>query len=94
MKVTNISQGPSGLNTKNGPVLIEPGETVDVELAEAELKVSKATGWFDINGKAAKKDDGLDRDKLKKQASELGLHYPGNLSNARLKEMIDAKLAE
>lgn len=52
MKVTNISEGPRGLNTKNGPVLVEPGQTIDdIELVDAELKVAKATGWFDFSGK-------------------------------------------
>jgi hypothetical protein len=52
MKITNISQGPRGVNTPSGPVLIEPGQEVDVELSAAEAKVSKATGWFDMSGKA------------------------------------------
>ncbi|TPL06679.1 hypothetical protein [Mesorhizobium sp. B2-4-11] len=61
MKVTNTQAGPRGLNTKTGPVLVEPGQSVDVEIDDAELKVAKATGWFDF-GKAAAKaatDDGL-----------------------------------
>jgi len=50
MKVTNNQAGPRGLNTKDGPVLVEPGQTVDVELSDAELKVAKATGWFGFEG--------------------------------------------
>ena len=50
MKVTNDQAGPRGLNTKDGPVLVEPGQTVDVELSDAELKVAKATGWFSFEG--------------------------------------------
>lgn len=53
MKVTNISKGPRGLNTKDGPVLVEPDQTVDVDISEDELKVSKATGWFEFGAKAA-----------------------------------------
>lgn len=56
MKITNISQGPRGLNTTVDkqlvPVLVEPGETVDVDLSDAEVKVAKATGWFKFGGKA------------------------------------------
>lgn len=52
MKITNTQKGPRGLNTKTGPVLVDPGETVDVEMIDDELKVSKATGWFDF-GKSA-----------------------------------------
>jgi hypothetical protein len=34
-----------------------------------------------------------DREDLKKQAAELGLEYPRNITNEKLKELIDAKLA-
>ncbi len=57
MKVTNTQAGPRGLNTKAGPVLVEPGQTVDVEMSDAEAKVSRDTGWFDFGAKAAEKDD-------------------------------------
>ncbi|MDP9809362.1 hypothetical protein J2W42_002210 [Rhizobium tibeticum] len=36
----------------------------------------------------------LDREELKKQAAELGLDYPKNISTEKLKELIDTKLAE
>lgn len=52
MKITNTQPGPRGVNAIGGPVLIEPGQTADVEMSAAELKVAKATGWFDISGKA------------------------------------------
>lgn len=94
MKVTNISAGPRGLNSTSGPVLVEPKDTVEVELSEAEYKVSKGTGWFEFSGKPEKEDDGLDRDELKAQAKELGIEHAGNISNVKLKELIDAKLAE
>jgi hypothetical protein len=48
MKVTNIDEGPRGLNTEDGPVLVEPGQSVDVKLSDAEAKIAKATGWFDF----------------------------------------------
>lgn len=92
MKVLNTQKGPRGINTKTGPVLIEPGQEVDVEISEEELKVAKASGWFSISGEEAEKPS--EREELKKQAGELGLQYPGNISNTKLKEMIDAKLAE
>ena len=34
------------------------------------------------------------RDELKAKATELGLTFPGNVSNAKLSEMIDAALAD
>lgn len=35
-----------------------------------------------------------EREELKKQADELGIEYAKNVSNAKLQELIDAKLAE
>jgi len=57
MKVTNIEKGPRGINAKGGTVLVDPGETVEVEVSAAELKVAKATGWFEFSGKAAKDEE-------------------------------------
>lgn len=58
MKITNSDKGPRGVNTKDGPVLIDPGHSIDADLSEAELKVAKATGWFEFRKEASKKDDG------------------------------------
>ncbi len=93
MKVTNISKGPRGINTLKGAVLVEVGETVEVEVNEAEMAVAEAAGWFDLSGEAEKAEPELDRDELKKQAAELDLEYPKTISTAKLKELIDAKLA-
>ena len=57
MKITNISKGPRGLNTKDGSILVEPGQTVDVDLSEAEAKIAKATEWFEFGGREAKADE-------------------------------------
>jgi hypothetical protein len=57
MKVKNVSKGSRGINTKDGPVLLEPGEEVDVEISEEELKVSKSTEWFEFGAKASTKDE-------------------------------------
>jgi hypothetical protein len=48
MKITSTQTGPRGLNAIGGQVLVDPGQTVDVELSAAELKVAQATGWFSI----------------------------------------------
>jgi hypothetical protein len=132
MKITNTQPGPRGVNTVNGPVLVEPGETVEVDIFEREKEHLEAAAWFKVegsytsNGKtagssdlkaaatdasaeiadlkrqlaekdaelAALKADEPDRDELKKQADELGIEYPSNVKTAKLKELIDAKLAE
>jgi len=48
MKITNTQKGPRGLNAVSGQVLVDPGQTVDVELSAAELKIAKGTNWFTI----------------------------------------------
>lgn len=55
MQVTNTQKGPRGLNTKSGPVLVEPGQTVDVEMDDAEHEVAKATEWFEFGKPKAEK---------------------------------------
>nr|WP_234804694.1 hypothetical protein [Sinorhizobium americanum] len=50
MKVTNTQAGPRGINTVNGPVLIEPGETVEVEVFDREKAHMEASKWFDVDG--------------------------------------------
>lgn len=57
MKITNIEKGPRGLNTKDGAILVDPGQTVDVEMSEAEAKIAKATGWFEFGKAKAEADD-------------------------------------
>lgn len=48
MKIKNITPGARGVHSIKGPVMIEPGAEVDVELSEAEEAVSRATGWFEF----------------------------------------------
>jgi hypothetical protein len=135
MQITNTERGPRGINTINGPVLVEPGQTIEADIFAREQKHIEASGWFSVDGdytdnpsevsivsgsstvSVASSSSELDelrkqlaereaelaklkadatpseRDELKKQASELGLEYPGNISNVKLKELIDAKLA-
>lgn len=57
MKVKNLQKGPRGINTENGQVLLDPGQEMDLEVSAAELKVAKATGWFEFDGKDSSKSD-------------------------------------
>ncbi|RVL60370.1 MULTISPECIES: hypothetical protein [Sinorhizobium] len=50
MKITNTQPGPRGLNTVNGPVLVEPGQTVEVEIFAREKAHIKASKWFEVEG--------------------------------------------
>lgn len=57
MKIKNLQNGPRGINTDEGQVILNPGEERDLEVAADELKVAKATGWFAFNGRASAQDD-------------------------------------
>src|SRR5437868_6665230 len=54
MKITNISPGPRGVNTKSGVVHLAPGETRDLELEAGEAK-TLSEEWFH-NGAISKAD--------------------------------------
>lgn len=50
MKVTNTQKGPRGINTVSGPVLVDPDQTVEVEVYEREREHIEAAGWFKVSG--------------------------------------------
>jgi hypothetical protein len=56
-KFTNISDGPRGLRTADGVVMVEAGETADVDLAKGE---EAADEWFAKAGTKAAKDAAKD----------------------------------
>lgn len=53
MLVTNLEKGPRGFYAREELVLLEPGEQREVVLSAVELKVAKATGWFQFEAKAS-----------------------------------------
>jgi hypothetical protein len=58
--IKNTSDGPRGVHTNRGLRFLEPGESREVEISDAELKGAKSTGYFEVGGKAEKpEDDGL-----------------------------------
>lgn len=95
MQIKNITKGPRGINTKAGHRWLEPGETADVEMDDAEVGVSERTGWFEISGKAPKNPETPppDREELKAQAEKLGIDFAPNISTPKLKELVDQKVA-
>ncbi|MDK4720126.1 hypothetical protein PH552_12305 [Rhizobium sp. CNPSo 3968] len=94
MKVTNTSKALQGINTLQGVKYLEPGKSADAEFSESGLAQAKRLPFLSIEDDAGEPvDGGLDRDDLKKQAAELGLEYPRNITTEKLKELIDTKLA-
>lgn len=94
MKITNTEPGLRGVNTTTGHRWIEPKQTIEADLSPAEHAIAYATGWFEMPEPAGTDDGGLDRDALKTQADDLGIEYARNITTPKLKELIDAKLAE
>lgn len=56
-KFTNFTSGPKGLHTEAGLVYVAAGETVDVEISNAEAASAKKTGWFTAPKGAGEVDD-------------------------------------
>ncbi|TIN80709.1 hypothetical protein [Mesorhizobium sp.] len=50
LKITNTQKGPRGVNSVAGPVLIDPDQTVEVEVYAREKEHLEGTGWFNIKG--------------------------------------------
>lgn len=95
MEVTNNSEAVLILNGmvegKAKSFSLKPKETKEIDLIDTKANAARIkSGAISVEGKAKSSE----RDELKAQADELKLEYPGNISNAKLKEMIDTKLAE
>ncbi len=85
----------SGEYTANPPDKDQPGKVASPDNSAELDEPQKQLAAKDAELERLKADkQPTERDELKKQAEELKLEYPGNISNAKLKELIDAKLAE
>jgi major capsid protein len=95
MKVVNNSKALQGVNTSKGVVYLRPGELKDVDFTKEGLEQARRLPFLALRGD---KDDKAaadnERDELKKQADELGIEYAKNIPADKLKELVDAKLAE
>ncbi len=60
--VTNTTDGPKIINGASAAVL-QPGESMDVELSDAEHASAKASEWFGFGASAAKAAAKADEDK-------------------------------
>lgn len=56
-KFTNFTKGPKGLHTREGLIYVAPGQTVDVDISQAEADSAKKTGWFTAPKSAAEPED-------------------------------------
>lgn len=96
-KITNNSKALQGVHTVSGVVYLKPGQSRDLELNDAALAQVKRLSFMDIAAGVVvdnEPDDTVpDRAELKKQAGELGITFARNITDDKLKELIDAKLA-
>jgi hypothetical protein len=94
--IKNTSRAPQGVHTTDGLRFIEPGATRTLDVADDYVDRVKSLPFLDAkwgDDEEETEPETLDRDDLKKQASELGLDFPRNISTEKLKELIDAKFA-
>ncbi|CAN7448881.1 hypothetical protein LJR235_002888 [Pararhizobium sp. LjRoot235] len=89
---------PGGFGIPGGPVIA--GKSI-LEVEQSDWDTVKdhpvVAAWIKTEHLIVSGEDDdpkpSERDDLKKQAAELGLEYPKNISTEKLKELIDAKLA-
>lgn len=98
-KITITNTRPGGFGIPGGPVIAGNDGSLEVEKKDWDgvkdhpvVKAWLDAGHLKIDG-SVEEDDGLDREDLKKQASELGIEFARNIATDKLKELIDAKLA-
>lgn len=96
-ELINTNNGMRGLQTATGLVYFKPGQTRTVTITEAQGERALKLGFVPVQPvkqEVIKADAPADREDLKAQADELGIEYPKNIPTEKLKELIDAKLAE
>lgn len=88
IEVTNIAPGPRGLHTTDGPVMLGVGQTLNVDMSDAEIKASKATGWFTFEGQSAKEVDkaygNMSDEELRALLAEKGIAADGRWGHDKL----------
>lgn len=88
IKATNIAPGPRGMNTKDGPAMLMPGQTLDVDLTAEELKVARGTGWFAFEGDSAKDVttslDNMQDEELRSLLANKGVQADGRWGHDKL----------
>ena len=87
LTITNIAKGPRGVNAaKGGAILLEPGQTAEVEVTEAEAK-DLSKDWFRV-GKTADGYEDMKREQLDALAKVRGV----DISEAKNKGDVIAAL--
>ncbi|MBY5682650.1 hypothetical protein HFO32_10825 [Rhizobium leguminosarum] len=77
MKFTNTQQGPRGLNAISGPVLVDPGQTVEAEVYAREQQHIEAAGWFTVEGDYTANPGGASAPVLQAAASDASKELDG-----------------
>ena len=95
---------PTMLYKAPGPHEIHGGRFDYTIVDDDQIEATLAAGWYLTTTEAKAAHEAAlqlaadnappTRDELKRKADELGLSYPGNISNANLSAMIEAKLSD
>ncbi len=108
MKFTNYTQGPKGVrNTSGDVIMIEAGQSADVDANDAEAESAKATGWFAKDGGPLDRDEdgapggskpaetvaltGKNKDDLLAIAKDEGVEADDSMTNKEIREAIEFK---
>jgi len=95
MKITNTQAGPRGVNTVAGPMLVEPGQTIEAKVYAREREHIEAAGWFTIDGAyEADPTDGATRAPMNDDGSTKGALIAKEQEIADLQQTVKAKDAE
>ena len=93
-EIKNTSRALQGVHTVDGLRFIEPGSTRTLDVHGDYVERVNALPflepkWLDEGDEP----DASNREELKRQAAELGIEHARNITDEKLKELIDAKLA-
>lgn len=90
MNVTNISDGPRGVWSKSGLVMIEKGQSADVDLAEGE----EAGEWFEFDGATGNSKEPAPEPGPLDQSIEKLTEYLATVTDAdEVQKLLDAETA-
>ncbi|KTS09726.1 hypothetical protein SB2_11765 [Methylobacterium radiotolerans] len=88
IKVTNIAPGPRGIHVGGAIVMLQPGETQDLDVADADAGPARKSGWFMFEGDSAKDKaatvDAMSDDELKALLSNKGVQVDGRWGHDKL----------
>lgn len=103
MRVKNTSPGPRGIFADGEIVMLAPGQSADLNVAQGDLVAAKAAGWFEFGGKADEDEkpgsddaelDAMSDNELRAYLKARNVTVDGRLGREKLLEAAKAAPAE